>query len=230
MYKIILNNSVIDIVRKPRFIKILSSGNVAITDKTSANGIVGSDGMTVYSLVEGLNTDAKVVTIREIEQDEFSRLECLLNSGDTIIDNGEELNKAVENTIENLSHMCKHKITSGFSTVLSDGNVYKFRLTPEDQINLLNLENQLRTDDSLFVYHSTGMPCKVFKREDVNKIVKQYRKHVLYHTTYFNVAKQYVASLKDVNKIKEFHYGTDITDFTNDIAIKQILIQGAYNR
>lgn len=231
MYKIILNNKVIDIVQKPRFLKFLSSGNVAITDKTSANGIAGSDNRTMYSLVAGLNTDAPVVAIKEINEEEFNRLFSLLNSETEIIADTTELQNSINKTIDNLSQICANKIIDGFSVVLSDKNVYKFKLTAEDQLNLLNLENQLTSGEDLFIYHSTDMPCRTFRREDVKKIIKMYRKHLLYHTTYFNTAKHYIKTLTDIDKINNFYYGSDVVISTvTDPAIRKILLEGDVNR
>ena len=225
MYKIILNNKVIDVVAKPYFLKILSSGNVAITCKSSANGIAGSDN-TVYSLVKGLNTDAPVVSIKEIDKDEFNRLNSLLNSGEEVVANKTKLQKSINEAIENLSQVCNQKIVSGFSVLLSDGNIHAFKLSPEDQINILNLENQLTAGENLFIYHETGMPCRVFRRGDMSKIIKTYRKHLLYHTTYFNAAKQYVSSLTDIDKINTFCYGTDVTHAVTDPTIRRVLLDG----
>ena len=39
MYKIIHNNKVIDVVKVPHFFKLLATGHVAFTDRTSAQGI-----------------------------------------------------------------------------------------------------------------------------------------------------------------------------------------------
>ena len=226
MYKIILNNKVIDIVRRPRFLKLLSSGNVAITDKTSANGIAGSDNKAIYSLVAGIRPDVPTVILEEIDENEFNRLDSLLNSGEEIVANNAKLQNAIKAAIENLSQICKTKIKDGFSVLLSDGNVHKFRLTAEDQINLLNLENQLNAGENVFIYHATGMPCQVFKREDMKKIIKTYRKFVQYHTTYFNAAKHYISSLTDIDQIKKFSYGINIASTVSDYAVKQILLDG----
>lgn len=229
MYKIILDNKVIDVVRKPRFIKFLSSGNIAITDRASANGIVGSDNKTVYSLYKELKTDVPVVVIKEISEYEFSRLSCLLNSEKDIVEDNTKLRNAINSAVENLSEACKNSIVSGFSVELSDGNTYRFKLTAEDQINLLNLENQLNFGEDTFIYHATDLPCKVFNREDMQKIIKNYRKHVLYHTTYFNSVKQYINSLTDINMIATFSYGTDISSTVANPALKQILLDGGIN-
>jgi hypothetical protein len=96
-------------------------------------------------------------------------------------------------------------------------------LTAEDQLNLLSIENQLKAGASSVLYHATGMPCKLFYREDMLKVIAAFRKHVLYHTTYFNVAKQYINTLTDAKKIETFAYGTDVSFATDDSTIKRIL-------
>jgi hypothetical protein len=226
MYKIIHKAKVIDVIQNPKFIRFLSSGCIAITDKSSAHGIVGSDGKTFYSFKPSSRPDTLVVTIKEISLEEFNRLQSLLNSNQEVSANASELRKAKDDTINNLSNICKNVITSGFSVKLSDNNTYNFRLTTEDQINLLNFENQLNAGENTFIYHATNSPCRVFLREDMKKIIKAYRKHLLYHTTYFNVAKQYISSLVDVDKVKSFTYGSEITGMIKDPTLQQILLDG----
>jgi hypothetical protein len=60
----------------------------------------------------------------------------------------------------------------------------------------------------------------------MTKIVKAFRKHVLYHTTYFNVAKQYINTLTDVEKVNLFEYGQDVSALTKNPALRQILENG----
>lgn len=226
MYKIVHKSKVIDVVQNPRFLRFLPSGQIAITDKASAHGIVGSDKKTIYSFGTVNRPNALVVTVVEISLDEFNRLQGLLNSEQEVSTDTNALAKVKEETIKNLSEICKNMITTGFSIKLSDGNAHKFKLTAEDQLNLLNLENQLNSGAKTFVYHATGEPCKVFLREDISKIIKAYRKHQLYHTTYFNIAKQYIMSLVDIDKVKAFSYGTNITGSEKDPTIRRILMNG----
>jgi hypothetical protein len=223
MYKILHEGTIIDVVRNPSFVKFLSSGHIAITDKTSAQGIVGSDKKTVYSFTPSQDTSIKTVSIETIEAEEFNRLKSLLNSSSS---DELALQKVKDTVVKTLSEICNNKITSGFSIKLSDGQVYSFSLTTEDQLNLLCLENQLSTGEDVFVYHAIGLPCKLFARNDMIKIINAYRKHVRYHTTYFNTAKHYVNSLTDINKIKTFSYGTDVTYTTKDPVLRKILIDG----
>ena len=225
-YKIIHKSKVIDVVQNPRFLRFLVSGNVAFTDESSAQGILGSDEKTLYSFKPVKRPGVLVVLIEEISLEEFNRLSSLLNSNQEVCANQTELIKVREETINNLSNICKNEIISGFSVLLSDNKRYSFNLTTEDQINLLNLENQLNSGETLFVYHAAGQPCKVFSREDLKKILRSYRKHLRYHTTYFNVAKHYISTSTDVDKIKSFTYGTPVTGATKDPVLRQILSTG----
>ena len=224
MYKIIQNDKVIDIVKYPRFVSFLTSGHIAITDKTSAQGIASSDNETVYSFTPRFGY--QTVTIKEITLEEFSRLQNLLNSNQEISADESALAEAKREAIKRLSSICKNKITSGFSIILSDGESYDFKLTTEDQLNLMSIEGQLNAGVETFIYHATNQPCRFFSREDMTKIISTFKRYTLYHTTYFNVAKQYINSLVDIAKVNTFTYGTDISEVVDDIVIRQILRNG----
>lgn len=230
MYSIIFEGKIIDVVQKPTFIKVLPSGHIAFTDKSSANGIKGSDNKTLYTFEATCRKGLKVVTINEISENEFNRLKGLLNSDQVITADKDSLDTAVDNAISSLSETCNARITEGFSLRLSDNKKHHFRLTAEDQLNLLNLENQFNTGIQAFVYHATGELCQVFTREDFQKIIKAYRKHVLYHTTYFNVAKQYLKSLTDISKVVNFSYGISLAWTIKDPTIRKILQEGDANK
>lgn len=226
MYKIIRDNTIIDVVRLPHFVRFLDNEKVAITDISSAMGIVGSDTETLYSFapVPGRQTD--IVTIEKIDLEEFNRLRNLLNSGQVLSADKNALETAKREMIERLSNICKHKITAGFSVILSDGEKYHFKLTTEDQLNLMLLEAQFNAGEELFVYHATNLPCKLYNRDDIHVIINAFRKHLLYHTTYFNAAKQYIKTLTDIDKVNTFSYGNDISNATEDVTLRQILKNG----
>ena len=225
MYKIIKDNKVIDTVVHADFIRFLSPTSIIRTTESEAQGITGSDYKTTYSFVF-VDSSIPVVTIEKIDVEEFNRLKSLLNSEQEVVANSRLLTTVKETVIAKLSDICKDKIISGFSTLLSDGQVYNFKLTAEDQLNLLSIENQLYNGNASFIYHATGMPCKSYSFEDMSKIIKAFRRHVLYHTTYFNTAKQYINSLTDLNKIKTFFYGLDISSISEDTQVRKILQDG----
>lgn len=226
MYKIIQNDKVIDVVQYPKFVRFLPTGHVAMTDRSSAQGIVGSDNKTLYSFKHGAHKNAEVATIKEITLEEFNSLQWLLNSGQEPIANVDALVAAKNGAIKHLSIVCKDKITAGFSITLSDNKTYDFKLTAEDQLNLMVIENQLNAGVEVILYHATNEPCRFFQREDMTKIIAAFRQHIQYHTTYFNIAKQYINSLTDIKKVKAFTYGNDVSSFAQDPVIKQILKNG----
>lgn len=225
MYKIIQNNKVIDVIKFPQFINFLASGHIAMTDKTSANGILSSDNKTVYSFQP--RSGYQTVSVEEITVNEFERLQSLLDSGKEVCADESVLDKARQSIIKRLSNQCKVIISAGFSITLSDSKSYNFKLTAEDQLNLMSIEGQLNAGAETIIYHATGQPCRIFSRDDMLKIIKAFRRHVTYHTTYFNAAKQYINSLTDIGKINKFSYGTDVSTTVKDKIIKQILRNGA---
>ena len=230
MLKIVKDNVVIDVVRVPRYVKFLSSGHIAITDKVSAQGIVGSDSTTIYSFIPGVTKATGIVTVSEITEEEFAILSRLLGDDHTVYAAELALAEAKRVTLTKLSNVCKSTIIAGFSIKLSDGNIQHFRLTVEDQLNLVMLENQLNGGGETFIYHATNQPCKVYLKTDVQKIISAFRAFTLYHTTYFNAVKQYINSLTDIEKISSFTYGTDISDTVENRVIRKILKKGvAFN-
>lgn len=228
MYKIIRNDKVVDVIKHPKFIKFVASGHIAMTDKSSAQGVVGSDDNTLYCFTKTppKNSNAIVASIYKINETEFNRLYSLLNSGESVSADDSALAKAKRDKLLMLSGNCNNKITSGFAIELSDGKLHNFRLTTEDQLNLMQIESQLLTGEEHFVYHSTNQPCKIYQKDDMYLIVRAFRKHVLYHTTYYNVAKQYINSLNDIEKINLFSYGIDVSEVVEDVVLKQILKNG----
>jgi ribosome biogenesis protein Nip4 len=225
MYKIIQDDKIIDIIRYPKFIKFLASGHIAMTDKNSAQGIVGSDDKTLYSFIPVKEHATIVVKAEPIDEAELSRLSSLLSSGQTVSADESALMKAKNEKLRMLSGNCKNKITAGFTVELSDGK-QSFKLTTEDQLNLVQIENQLNSGESYFVYHATNQPCKLYSKEDMSKVVRAFRKHVLYHTTYYNMAKQYIKSLTDIEKVNLFSYGVDISETVEDAVLRQIIKNG----
>ena len=227
MYKILHKGTAIDVVENPNFIRFLSSGHVAMTDMSSAHGIVASDGKTIYSFDQSADDRFFLsVTIEKIDTNEFNRLQSLLNSVSKVEVAVQKLADAKAKKIKALSEICQGKITKGFNVTLHTNEQYHFRLTTEDQVNLLNLENQLHSGAESFIYHATDMPCQVFTRDEFKKIINTYRQHVLYHTTYFNTAKQFINSLTSVKAVESFTYGMDISKAAKNKTIRQLLENG----
>ena len=225
MYKVIHDNNIIDVIKHPKFIKFLANGHIAMTDESSAQGIVGADNKTLYSFAAIPGRELLIVELAEITEEEFNRLMGLLNSNQEISADESALAAAKRDKLTALSGNCKNKIVSGFSVELSDGE-QSFKLTTEDQLNLIQIENQLAAGETYFIYHATDMPCRIYQKEDMYKIVRAFRKHVLYHTTYYNAVKQYINSVVDIEKVNLFYYGMDVSDTVSDPVLRQILKNG----
>lgn len=226
MYKVIQQNKIIDVVIDPQFIKFLPSGHIAFTDSTTADGFAIGNTLYSFKLVNRADVVSEPAQLKKVSIEEFTKLKFLLDSNQEVFEQNSELIKAQQNTIARLSSICKKKITAGFSIKLSDGETYNFRLSQEDQINLSIIENQLIAGETSFIYHATDHPCKIYNRTDMLKILAAFKKVVLYHTTYFNLAKHYIKSLTDIDQISLFSYGTDISESVEDAVLKQILING----
>lgn len=77
MYKIIYQDMIIDVIKKPKYCKYLQRANrTLLCDKTSANCIVSSDGSQVYHLSGTLDMPDtyKSVQLVEIDKDEYDYL------------------------------------------------------------------------------------------------------------------------------------------------------------
>lgn len=226
MYKIIRNDKVVDVVKNPYFVNILPTGNVVISDKSNANGIIGSDDLTIYSFSPNKREDIITATAEKISVEEFNKLKDLLNSNAEVSADISALAEAKQLMIHKLSSICKNKIVAGFSVKLSDGEQHEFKLTTEDQLNLMMIENQFAAGAKTFVYHATNQPCKIFLREDIGKIIEAFKRHTLYHTTYFNAAKHHIKSLTNIEEVNLFTYGDDVSNTIEDIVLRQILKNG----
>jgi hypothetical protein len=58
------------------------------------------------------------------------------------------------------------------------------------------------------------------------KIINTFRTYILYHTTYFNAAKQYVNSLTNIEKVNLFTYGMDVSEAVQNTTLRRILKSG----
>lgn len=78
MYKLICNGMVVDILKEICYVRYLpKQGKLTITDRQSANGVMGSDKNTVYHLIGTPYTfadEVETVDVYEIDKDEFDKL------------------------------------------------------------------------------------------------------------------------------------------------------------
>lgn len=84
MYKIVENGQIIDVLESLTFIKHLSrSGKNIMVDERQANGVLGSDGETIYHIhgtKYNFYDSKKTVQYIKIDQEEYERLTQQLKS------------------------------------------------------------------------------------------------------------------------------------------------------
>lgn len=213
MYKIVYDNIVIDVIETIKYARYLTkSKHTVITDKTSANCIIGSNNKDRYH-IKGVpypqGCDFKTVSIIEIDEKEYKELLSKLNGkSDTIKDSGIRLLKQTK--IKEMSEICHNNITNGVRLILSDNKLHHFELSLEDQINLLEIKYLIDKGETSFIYHETDCLCKEYSLEDMQKIIDASLKHKQHHLTYFNKLKNHIIKLQTINEITAIQYGIEI--------------------
>lgn len=104
-YKILHNNQIIDVLENIRYVKCLPRTQKVIeVEKSQANGIVSSNGDTIYHLFNTKNTfkeEKLSVVVEEITEEEFLKLTTqLINRNDLQL-----RIQNLENLVQNLQEL-----------------------------------------------------------------------------------------------------------------------------
>ena len=220
MYKVVFDDIVIDVFKKINYMRYLTKAKrFVLTDKSSANCIRSSNGKEYY-YIDGMRLpvgiELKTVKLVEISEKEYTILYDLLLAGNNVCDNEDILRSTKEVKIREMSEECHKTIINGVSVLFSDNEYHHFELTIEDQINLMNIESQIKSGIKEFLYHEKGKSCQFYSAIDIKMLINAVNRHKLYHTTYFNLLKQYINTLYDVDRIKNIHYGIDLPKVYTD--------------
>ena len=129
----------------------------------------------------------------------------------------------MQKKIAELSAECNKVITDGVSVILSDNIEHHFRLTLEDQLNLLTIEKELATGRKKVLYHETGGVCKLYDAKDIQHLIDKADSHKKTHTTYFNLLKYCIYNMYDTDAIQRIQYGVDLTTLSVTDEIKQVV-------
>ena len=215
-YKIVENGKVIDVLSSVTYLRYLkASKSVTLCDSSVANCVGASNGRTVYGL-EGKffsqDPKIKVVSMIPITSEDYKKLKELITKGVIVSGDSLELQKARETKIEQLSIECNRCITDGVSVLLTDGRYHQFELTTEDQLNLFNIERVLNLGASSYIYHEKGSLCREFSSKELRTIIFSARKFITFQTTYFNLIKNCINNMYDIDGINNIQYGDDIPD------------------
>lgn len=100
MYKILHNNQIIDVMEDIRYVKYLpKSQKLIAVDKAQDNGIVSSDGDTIYHILgtkNTFNTKKLSVQILEITEEEYKELTTQIKKQEDLNNRIDELEKLVQ--------------------------------------------------------------------------------------------------------------------------------------
>ena len=230
MYKIIYDNKIIDVVKTLKCVRYNTSADKIIsTGFSTAHGIYSSNHLTYYILGDRkvpqgfIDKGYKIVKLISINEEEFNKIHNQLKIGNTVYENPNHIYLVRKRKIEEMSAECNKVITEGISILLSDGFHHKFRLTLEDQMNLLMAERDLQNGALGVVYHETNGLCKHYSSRDMKAIIKAANEHRRYHTTYFNLLKYCINNMNTVQDIIDIKYGVDFSELNIDNDQKIIL-------
>lgn len=231
MYKLIVDNIVVDVVNKLRYVRYIPELNkVVITTAASAHGICGSDNKTFYALPQVIVPQEKsywkVATPVKICEKEYNELRSALKTQNTVVPDY-VLDTVRTRKISELSKSCNSTIISGFNCLLSDSKIHHFKLTIEDQLNMFDLQRELDAGSEKIVFHATDEVCQAYSREDIQTILTAATTHKRYQTTYFNILKNCIYNIYDVETIKAIKYGDNVKDLpvstTIDTTVEELL-------
>ena len=177
----------------------------------------------------------ETVEVIRIEKDEYDILYEAVEKGEDIKVEQEQPTPEVETPpvdpneattidyvktakIAEMNHLCNKVIESGVDVLLSDGKVYHFSLTTQDQLNLITLQSMIAAGETSIPYHADGELCRYYSIEDIKKVMDTATAYTTFHVTYFNSLKVFINSLDDIAAISAVQYGMDIPiEYQSDI-------------
>lgn len=233
MHKIIYNNVIIDIVKNLRYVRYVPEiKKIVPTGIASAQAVCGSDNKTYYALMGAELPPEKQhwkrVTVFPIDEEEYNSLSKRLGNNQIIYANNRELSLVRQKKIDSLSSCCKDNITSGIRVLMDNGIVKTFKLTIEDQLNLVDLEKDIEQGSEFVMYHSTNEVCTMYSKNEILRVIDTARKHKKYHTTYFNLLKYCINNMNNIDEIESLEYGVDLLTLNIPDNMKSILEDKLY--
>lgn len=153
------------------------------------------------ALYKAIMTNERIEEPEDIEQEEIPEID-----EDTKL----TVDYIRDTKIKEMKIECNQIITDGFDEKLSDGKIYHFSLTVQDQLNLITSSQMVLDGEEEIPYHADGELCKYYSSEDMKKIIDSAIFFKTYHIAYFNSLRAYINSLNDIESISLVFYGMNI--------------------
>lgn len=216
MYKVICENLIVDLIKdEPIYIRYQNKFNRAKpTDKSSAQGFVGSNNKTVYIFPGNKcpgNKTWKTASLEYINEAEYNRLFDLIKVAPAESQQA-KLSDARDAKICELKNSLCEALNLGVSVRLSDSYYHQFSLKIEDQLNLALAQKMLDKGVKVIPYHANGSLTKLYSAEDMQKIIDVSDNFRSSHLAYYNILKYIIENMYNINDINNIKYGVDINE------------------
>lgn len=120
--------------------------------------------------------------------------------------------------VAEMNTTCNKVIENGIDVMLTDGQIYHFSLTTQDQLNLITLQAMIVAGETAIPYHADGELCRYYTVEDISIVMDSATAHKTFHVTYFNSLKVYINALDNITDISAVQYGMEIPEeYQSDI-------------
>jgi len=120
--------------------------------------------------------------------------------------------------VAEMNTTCNKVIENGIDVMLTDGQIYHFSLTTQDQLNLITLQAMIVSGETAIPYHADGELCRYYTVEDISIVMDSATAHKTFHVTYFNSLKVYINAMENMTDIASVQYGMDIpVEYQSDI-------------
>lgn len=183
----------------------------------SAN-IYNNKELYCYNLVEqNILTSEELSAIDSSYFIKFSNCYVDIEQLRHFIENGDIILETLKENFINYSKiMCNAYIELGTDIELSDGNIYHFSLSIEDQQNIKNAVDVANLTKAPVPYHADGELCTMFSVQDINKVYIDTIMYITYQTTYFNMLKHYIQNCDDAETIIKSYYLMELPEEYNN--------------
>lgn len=179
--------------------------------------------------------DCMLLDVIEIDFNEYDALRNALEVGqeitvDTPDDTQPDADLPSDATLEYVRDMkiaemsiaCNAAIENGFDVILSDGNVYHFSLTTQDQINLLSLSTLIANGMTSIPYHADGALCTYYSVQDMMQIITAATQYKTYHTSYFNSLRNWINTMNEISEIHGISYGINVPEEYCSVVLSEL--------
>ena len=124
----------------------------------------------------------------------------------------ENLSDVKNAKISEMNNICNTTILNGFDIELSDNQTYHFSLDYTDQTMISKLNDKAIAGETFLPWHWDNGTCKIFLPEDIKKINAAMEELITFQITYFNSLRDYINSMRKVDKVMGVTYGVKIPE------------------